>query len=125
MADTAKTFPHPIYEKYVLQPFFRDAEIYYYEPMLAANKAHAVMLYQSAIISAENARVLLHALQEIEKGGLEQLAYQSGVEDLFFSMENKIIAAAGAAFGGNLQLARSRNDLGYALTRLALRPLLL
>ncbi|MEM6528627.1 MAG: argininosuccinate lyase, partial [Chloroflexota bacterium] len=31
----------------------------------------------------------------------------------------------GPAFGGNLQLARSRNDLGYALTRLALRPLLL
>lgn len=125
MADTAKTFPHPLYEKYVLQPFFKDAEIYYYEPMLAANKTHAVMLYRSGIISKENAKALLEALAQIEADGLEKLGYQSGVEDLFFAMENKIINLIGAAFGGNLQLARSRNDLGYALTRLALRPLLL
>jgi argininosuccinate lyase len=125
MSDTAKTFPHPLYEKYVLQPFFRDAEIYYYEPMLSANKTHAVMLYKSGIISEENARALLNALKQIEEEGLEKLGYQSGVEDLFFSMENKIITLIGAEHGGNLQLARSRNDLGYALTRLALRPLLL
>jgi len=125
MADNAKTFPHPLYEKYVLQPFFRDAEKYYYEPMLAANKTHAVMLHLSDIISHENAAALLQALQQIETDGLEKLGYQSGVEDLFFAMENKIISLIGAAHGGNLQLARSRNDLGYALTRLALRPLLL
>lgn len=125
MADTKKTFPHPLYEKYVLQPFFKDAEIYYYEPMLVANKAHAVMLYRSGIITHENARALLEALAQIEADGLEKLGYESGVEDLFFAMENKIITLIGSAFGGNLQLARSRNDLGYALTRLALRPLLL
>ena len=44
---------------------------------------------------------------------------------MFFAIENKLIESAGEAYGGNLQLARSRNDLGYALTRLALRPLLL
>ncbi len=125
MADTAKSFPHPLYEKYVLQPFFKDAEIYYYEPMLAANKTHAVMLYRCGIISKGNAIALLTALQDIEEQGLDGLAYQSGVEDLFFAMENNIIQSIGAEFGGNLQLARSRNDLGYALTRLALRPLML
>lgn len=125
MADTAKTFPHPLYEKYVLRPAFKDAEIYYYEPMLVANKTHAVMLYRSGIITRENAKALLEALAQIEAEGLEKLGYESGVEDLFFAMENKIISLIGAAFGGNLQLARSRNDLGYALTRLALRPLIL
>ncbi|MGJ3238794.1 MAG: argininosuccinate lyase [Anaerolineae bacterium] len=125
MADTAKSFPHPLYEKYVLQPFFKDAQIYYYQPMLAANKAHAVMLHRSEIITRENAAALLNALNDIEARGLEHLTYQSGVEDLFFAMENTIIQQIGAAFGGNLQLARSRNDLGYALTRLALRPLIL
>lgn len=125
MADTSKSFPHPLYEKTVLQPFFRDAEIYYYEPMLSANKAHAVMLYKCDIISADNAKALLTALNQIEADGLEKLGYESGVEDLFFAMENKIIQTIGAVHGGNLQLARSRNDLGYALTRLAIRPLLL
>ncbi|MEO1289728.1 MAG: argininosuccinate lyase, partial [Chloroflexota bacterium] len=67
----------------------------------------------------------IQALSQIEADGLDKLGYQSGVEDLFFSMENNIIQQIGASFGGNLQLARSRNDLGYALTRLALRPLLL
>ena len=47
------------------------------------------------------------------------------MEDLFFAVENQLIELAGAEYGGNLQLARSRNDLGYALTRLALRPPLL
>lgn len=125
MSEPSKAFPHPLYEKYVLQPFFKDAALHYYEPMLAANKAHAIMLYRTGIISHENARALLQAISQIEAEGLDKLGYQSGVEDLFFAMENKIIQLVGAAFGGNLQLARSRNDLGYALTRLALRPLLL
>ena len=118
-------FPHPLYEKYVLQPFFRDAEVYYYEPMIAANKTHVVMLRQCDIISTENAQAVLTALLQIEEEGLESLQYKSGVEDLFFTIEKRIIELAGEEFGGNLQLARSRNDLGYALTRLAIRPRLL
>ncbi|MCI0713134.1 MAG: argininosuccinate lyase [Chloroflexi bacterium] len=125
MVDSAKTFPHPLYEQYVLQPFYRDAEQYYYEPMLVANRTHVVMLAKCGIISHENARALLTALAQVEADGLDELRYQSGVEDLFFAMERKIIALVGAEHGGNLQLARSRNDLGYALTRLAIRPRLL
>lgn len=125
MVDHADRFPHPLYEKYVLRPFFEDARTYYYEPMLAANRAHVVMLHQCGIISHENAKALLEALRQMEAAGLDGLGYQSGVEDLFFTMENFIIQRVGAAHGGNLQLARSRNDLGYALTRLALRPLLI
>ncbi|MCA9891189.1 MAG: argininosuccinate lyase, partial [Anaerolineae bacterium] len=125
MAETSSKFPHPLYEKYVLQPFFRDAETYYYEPMLAANRAHVVMLTQCGIMSEENAKALLLALDDVEEKGLNNLGYQSGVEDLFFTIERRLIEHAGVAYGGNIQLARSRNDLGYALTRLALRPLLL
>ena len=89
--------------------------------MLAANRAHAVMLCRCGIITQENAAALLRALDEVEALGVDGLSYSAGVEDLFFAMENKLIELAGAAHGGNLQLARSRNDLGYALTRLALR----
>ncbi|GAB4575394.1 MAG: argininosuccinate lyase [Anaerolineae bacterium] len=125
MAHPSEKFPHPIYEKVVLQPFFRDAAIYYYEPMLAANRAHVVMLHHCGIITQENAQALLGALAEVERLGIENLGYESGVEDLFFTIERKLIEIAGQDYGGNLQLARSRNDLGYALTRLALRPRLL
>lgn len=125
MARDNSSFPHPLYDKYVLQPFFEDAKTYYYAPMLAANRAHVVMLQRCEIITDKNASALLRALEEVETLGVDELLRGGGVEDLFFAMENKLIASAGAAYGGNLQLARSRNDLGYALTRLALRPLLL
>lgn len=124
MARDDSAFPHPLYDKYVLQPFFEDAKTYYYAPMLAANRAHVVMLRRCEIITDENARALLAALEEVETLGVDALT-RGGVEDLFFAIEGKLIESAGAAYGGNLQLARSRNDLGYALTRLATRPLLL
>jgi len=125
MADGSTQFPHPLYEKYVLQPFYRDAEVYYYQPMLAANRAHVVMLQKVGVLSLKNARALLSALNQVEADGLEKLGYRSGVEDLFFAMESRLIELAGPEHGGNLQLARSRNDLGYALTRLAVRPRML
>lgn len=93
--------------------------------MMAANYAHAVMLYRCGVISLENAQVLLSALQQVEDTGIDHVVYQSGVEDLFFAIEGRLIEIAGSALGGNLQLGRSRNDLGYALTRLALRSLIL
>jgi argininosuccinate lyase len=123
MTETAQFFPHPVYEQYVLQPYFKDALKYYYRPILAANKAHAVMLYKTGIIELENARALLRVLIDIENSNPATTAYQSGVEDLFFAIENHLISAVGPAYGGNIQLGRSRNDLGYALTRLAIRPL--
>ena len=125
MSREFASFPHPLYEEYVLKPFFQDAKTYYYEPMLAANRAHAVMLFRCGIITRDNAAALLNALAQVDAAGIDELAYRSGVEDLFFAVENRLIELAGAEFGGNLQLARSRNDLGYALTRLALRPPLL
>ncbi len=60
-------------------------------------------------------------MAEIRADGPDALAYQPGVEDLFFRMETAIIQRTGPDFGGNLQLARSRNDLGHALARQALR----
>ena len=123
MTKAPRSFPHPVYEQVVLQPYFRDAVKYYFGPILAANKAHAVMLYKAGIIERENATALLRVLKDIEENDSAATAYQSGVEDLFFAIENRLIDAAGPAYGGNIQLGRSRNDLGYALTRLAIRPL--
>jgi len=93
--------------------------------MMAANKAHVVMLTEQGIVSAENGAALLRALKQVEAEGVEARQYEPGIEDLFFSVENRLVALAGAEVGGNLQIARSRNDLGAALARMALRKLVL
>ncbi|MEA3337743.1 MAG: argininosuccinate lyase [Chloroflexota bacterium] len=119
------SFPHPAYSRHVLQPAYADAQNHLYQPMLDANRAHAVMLYEAGIIDLACTRGLLVALNQVEVEGLEALAYQPGVEDLFFRIENRLVELTGPDIGGNLQLGRSRNDLGQALARMALRPMLL
>lgn len=118
-------FPHPTYSRTVLQPAYSDAQTYLFEPMLAAHEAHAIMLTDCTIISRENAAAIVAAVARIRAEGAEAYAYQPGVEDLFFRIESQIIERTGADFGGNLQLARSRNDLGQALARMALRTQIL
>ncbi len=119
------TFPHPNYARHVLLPAYADAQTYLFEPMLAAHEAHALMLGECGVLSQENVQAILQAVAFIRSRGSDQLHYQSGIEDLFFRVENEIIQMAGADFGGNLQLARSRNDLGQALSRMAFRTLII
>lgn len=119
------TFPHPIYSRHVLQPAYTDAQAYLFDHMLAAHEAHTVMLAECNIIDPQNATAIIQAVQTIRQQGSAAYTYQPGIEDLFFRIEGQIIAQAGADYGGNLQLARSRNDLGQALARMALRELLL
>jgi len=116
-------FPHPLYRQIVLEPAYDDASRYLFGPMLAANRAHVRMLARQEIIQPECAQKILQALDEVEEMGIEAFPYQPPTEDLFFAVEGKVIELAGAECGGNLQLARSRNDLGAALGRMALREL--
>lgn len=119
------SFPHPLYSHHVLQPAYDDAQAYLFEHMLAAHEAHAVMLAECNIVTPENTVAILDAVVQLRSQGSAAFAYQPGIEDLFFRIEGQIIERAGADYGGNLQLARSRNDLGQALARMALRDLIL
>lgn len=114
-------FPHPVYSQHILLPAYGDAQTYLFELMLAAHEAHAVMLAECGIITPANAAAIVRAVAMIRAEGVAAYAYQPGIEDLFFRIERRIIELAGADDGGNLQLARSRNDLGHALARMALR----
>lgn len=122
-------FPHPEYSRTVLIPAYDDAQAYMFEHMLAAHEAHTLMLAECGIITQENARAIFDAVatvrREAEEGGKQALAYKPGIEDLFFRTETRIIELAGADYGGNLQIARSRNDLGHALERMAAREMIL
>lgn len=121
MTNPNPDFPHPLYAEYVLKPSFAEARVHLFDLMMAANKAHVVMLTEQGVLSPADGAALLRALGQVEAEGVEARQYEPGVEDLFFSVENRLVALTGPEVGGNLQIARSRNDLGAALARMALR----
>jgi argininosuccinate lyase len=122
---TPAAFPHPAYARHILRPFFEDAQRLLFAPMLAANAAHLIMLAETAIIPSAQAGRVLSALRQVETAGPASFDYAPAIEDLFFAVEGRLIALAGPEAGGNLQIARSRNDLDAAMCRLLLRERLL
>jgi argininosuccinate lyase len=125
MPDTSLQFPHPDYAKYILEPGFRHAQELLFPHMMAANEAQALMLAAMDIIPDHEAAALLTALREIEAAGADAFSYTPAIEDLFFAVEGRLIELAGQEAGGNLQTARSRNDLAAALGRMMIRTALL
>ncbi|MHB8646641.1 MAG: argininosuccinate lyase [Thermomicrobiales bacterium] len=123
MPESPTGFPHPVYRSIVLDPALANARERLFEPMLAANTAHVVMLAEQGILPKEQAAALLRAIQTVEEEGVERVvaAAPPTAEDLFFMVEGRLIEMAGPDVGGNLQLARSRNDLGAALWRIVAR----
>ena len=123
--EDVSAFPHPVYAAHILRPAFDEARRLLFAPMLAANAAHLVMLAETGIVTERDAGKALAALRTIDERGADAFAYAPAVEDLFFAVERELIVLAGADAGGNLQIARSRNDLDAAMCRLLLRGLVL
>jgi len=118
-------FPHPVYAETILGPQFRESQKWLFEPMIEASEAHLLMLVQQRLMPADQAIRVSRALQDLRQDGADAFQYAPEVEDLFFQMEARILASAGEEAGGNLHLARSRNDLDSAMARLTVRRLLL
>jgi argininosuccinate lyase len=118
-------FPNPIYAETILGPQFAASQKWLYVPMLEASEAHLLMLVQQGLMSKEHAARVAAALDDLHRRGPDAFAYAPEVEDLFFQMEARILELAGEDAGGNLHLARSRNDLDAAMARLTVRRLVL
>ncbi|MBE3593392.1 MAG: argininosuccinate lyase [Thermoanaerobacter sp.] len=119
-----KKFPGKKYVKAVLEPTYDVAKRYLIGPMLNINKAHLVMLKEKGIISSKDAAAIARAVEEIDIEAISRSSYDEKYEDLFFVVEGIIIEKAGQA-GGNLHIARSRNDMGVTMYRMVIRELLL
>jgi argininosuccinate lyase len=113
------------YVAHVLRPNFAQAKRYLFKPLMLVNKAHAVMLAQVGLLGPQEAARLLEALEGIESGGTRGYTYKEEYEDLYFAVEQKLISLAGSEAGGNLQIARSRNDIDAAMLRIVLRETVL
>lgn len=119
------SFPHPAYERHVLRLAFEEGQRLPFPHIIAASEAHTVVLEETAILSRDHSAALLRALSDVATKGTEHFTYAPEVEDLFFAVETQLIEPAGPEAGGNLQIARARNDLDAVTCRLMLRDRLL
>ena len=123
--STSSAFPDPVYADTILAPQFAASQRWLFGPMLDASEAHLLMLQATGLMTRRRRPAGSGPPCRRSAGRAASFAYDPHVEDLFFQMEARIVDQAGEEAGGNLHLARSRNDLDAAMARLALRRKLL
>ncbi len=85
------------------------------DAVLAINKAHVAMLVEQKIIQKQDGEKILLALQKIESKKLDP-----NTEDVHMAVEEEVLAETGPEVGGNLHIAKSRNDQVTTAIRMAL-----
>jgi argininosuccinate lyase len=87
-----------------------DVDRHLYRQDIAASKAHAAMLAEQGIITADDARQIAHGLDtilsEIDSGTFK---FERALEDIHMNVEGRLAALIGPV-AGRLHTARSRND---------------
>ena len=91
------------------------------EAVITINKAHVTMLTNQNIIDKETGTKLLQALTEINP----KLKPDKTTEDIHLAIEEEINKKVGIDIGGNLHIAKSRNDQVATAIRMTLRADLL
>jgi argininosuccinate lyase len=86
------------------------------DAVLAINKAHVVMLMEQKIIQWQDGAKILKILSKQSSQKLDPFA-----EDVHMAVEEAVLAEAGPEVGGNLHIAKSRNDQVTTAIRMALR----
>lgn len=119
--NLAAKFPAPAYAANVLVDLFEDAKRLFLDYMIDVDCAHAVMLAEQGIITQQDASVLLHALQSLDRDAIRVAAYDGSCEDLFFYLERLMCESCDEEVAGKLHTARSRNDTDTTIYRMRLR----
>jgi argininosuccinate lyase len=90
------------------------------DAVVAINKAHVVMLAEQKILAKKEAAPLLSALATASDIQLDR-----SMEDVHMAVEEAVLKEAGTEAGGNLHIAKSRNDQVATAIRMTLRGELL
>ena len=122
--DDGGTFPAPIYAETVLGPNFEDAKKHFLDALLEIHYAHTRMLAAQGILTASEERLLLKALDGLDREEIARARYDGSCEDLFFFIEGLLRRTCGD-LAGKMHTARSRNDIDITLFRMAQRQQLL
>jgi argininosuccinate lyase len=118
-------FPGKTYVECLLKPLFNDQRDTLFDAMIQVHRAHVVMLCDRRILKKAEAARILRAVEEVARTDPKELQYDPRYEDLFFLVEDKIAERVGEELAGNMHIARSRNDMGVAMYRIALRERIL
>ncbi|MCA1716803.1 MAG: argininosuccinate lyase, partial [Actinobacteria bacterium] len=124
LAREGSSFPGATYREVVLEPAYENAKRHLLPAMLAAHKAHLIVLVEQDLMPQKDANSVARAISGLNEDEIRASSYTGEFEDLFFHVEHLISESAGEA-SGNLHLGRSRNDLGVAMYRMVLRDGLL
>jgi argininosuccinate lyase len=119
--EEVEKFPSAIYAETVLTANFDDAKRYFLSALMHIHYAHTLMLERQKIISREDARACLRALDAVDREEIAQAKYDGKFEDLFFYIEEKLAKSIGADVAGRMHTARSRNDIDLTLYRMCVR----
>lgn len=88
--------------------------------VIEINKAHVIMLVEQKIIKPQDAAKLLQALNE-----KLDLKMDASSEDVHMAVEEAVLQRVGAEVGGNMHIAKSRNDQVATAIRMELRKKLI
>jgi argininosuccinate lyase len=90
------------------------------DAVVAINKAHVVMLTEQKILSKKDCVAILNALVQAS-----EIQLDDSMEDVHTALEEMVLKKAGTEAGGNLHIAKSRNDQVATAIRIQLRSELL
>lgn len=108
--------------RYVNDPIAKSDYETSYFTYLTVNRAHVLMLEKQGIISKDICRAILAATHEIEAHPIApDFTKDTGIEDLYSTLERRLISMVGLETGGQQHTARSRNDLGATVVRMDTR----
>lgn len=115
-------FPAQGYKDNVLSDCFADAQEYFLDHYLDVDRAHVIMLAEQKIITTDELKTIVQAIEGLNIEKMRNADYDGSVEDLFYYIQGEITAGCGDAdISGKLHTARSRNDIDVTIYRLYLR----
>ncbi|WP_433675797.1 argininosuccinate lyase [Microbacterium gorillae] len=113
-------FPGTSYTTAVLRPAYDEAKRMLLPSMMQIHRAHLLMLRTAGILTDADAATIARSLDELDLEALAASEYTGEYEDLFFTVEHRLMEIGGDVTG-SLHTARSRNDMGMTLYRMVMR----
>lgn len=114
-----------VFYKYLLAPQIAGQADKFFDIMLAADDAHALMLLKQGLINADEAGKLLKFSRNLAAQGAHSFEMTPEKEDLYLNLESHLIEELGDYVGGKLHTGRSRNDLYATVQRIKCRDMIL
>ncbi len=108
------------YKNEVELPLLLDDYDNLFEEELYVQRAYAVMLIKSGIISPEDGKKIVEGLDHVKRN-LKREDLDIDNEDLYFNVQHSLVEKIGIEVGGKLHMGRSRNDIGSTLNRITVR----